>query len=318
MIASAHAFADVLTRMTGRRPLSATARELAVAGVPVFPCVPGGKRPLTPRGFHDATTELDQIDAWWQRHPEANIGVPTGAASGVVVVDVDVHAPVDGYRAFERAHRAGLVGAWQFLVTTPSGGMHAYYPATPGEAQRSWQAARAGIDFRGDGGYILVPPSAVSTNGAAVGYRVRQVTTGPCSMLDAVRLRDFLDPRPTPRRPLGPGVAQEQAASRLAAWVAARSQGERNRGLFWAACRLAENSVPASDALDVLSAAASDAGLGEREITATVRSAYRTAQPQDRIRDSSLSPAQRSSSLAADGWFARDPAVRSAPRVRRL
>ncbi len=283
-MASPDALSGVLTRLTGRWALPAAAYELARAEVPVFPCVPGGKRPLTAHGFHDATTEPDQIDAWWRQHPEANIGVPTGATSGVVVVDVDVHGPVDGYRAFERAHRAGLVEAWQFLVTTTSGGMHAYYPATPGEAQRSWQAARAGIDFRGDGGYILVPPSAVSTNGAGVGYRVRQVSTGPSSMLNAVRLRDFLDPRPTPRHAVGPGVAQEQDMSRLVAWVAARSDGERNRGLFWAACRLAENSIPASDALDVLTAAASDAGLDEREITATVRSAYRTAHPRARTR----------------------------------
>ncbi len=50
-------------------------------------------------------------------------------------------------------------------------------------------------------------------------------------------------------------------------------------GLFWAACRLAESDVSASDALDVLSAAASQAGLGEREIATTVRSAYRIAHP---------------------------------------
>lgn len=314
-MASAGALAGVLTRMSGPRPVSAAARELAVTGVPVFPCVPGGKRPLTEHGFHDATTEPDQIEAWWRRHPEANIAVPTGATSGVVVVDVDIHGPVDGYRAFERAHRAGLVEGWQFLVTTPSGGMHAYYPATPGEAQRSWQAARAGIDFRGDGGYILVPPSAVSTNGAGVGYRVRQVSTGPSSMLDTDRLRDFLDPRATPRHPVGRGVAPERDVSRLAAWVADRGEGERNRGLFWAACRLAENGVPASDALDVLSAAASDAGLGQREITATVRSAYRTACP--RVHAASA-PVQGTSPLAADGWFGKDTAVRSSPRVRRL
>lgn len=314
-MASADTLADVLTRMTGPRPLSAAARELAVTGVPVFPCLPGGKRPLTEHGFHDATTEPDQIDAWWQRYPEANISVPTGAASGVVVVDVDVHGPVDGYRAFGRAHRTGLVEGWRLLVTTPSGGMHAYYPATPGEVQRSWQAAGAGIDFRGDGGYILVPPSTASTNGGGVGYRVRQVNPGSSSMLDAGRLRDFLDPRPTPHQPSSLGVAREGAASRLAAWVAARDESERNRGLFWAACRLAENSVPASDALDVLSAAASDAGLGEREITATVRSAYRTACPRAHA---ASSPVQGTSPLAADGWFARDTAVRSAPRVRGL
>ena len=89
-----------------------------------------------------------------------------------------------------------------------------------------------------------------------------------------------------------------------------RGEGERNRGLFWAACRLAENGLPASDALDVLTAAASHAGLAEREIVTTVRSAYRTVHPAPArrgARDGS-SPVRGSSPLAADGWFNRDPA----------
>ena len=63
---------------------------------------------------------------------------------------------------------------------------------------------------------------------------------------------------------------------RLAAWVADRAEGERNRGVFWAACRLAENGLAPSEALDVLAAAGGQAGLSEREVTRTVRSAYRT------------------------------------------
>jgi len=315
VMATVGAIASVLTRVDGGSPLSVAALELSRAGVPVFPCIPGGKRPLTEHGFHDATTDPGQVEAWWRQHPDANIGVPTGPASGVVVVDVDVHGSIDGYRTFEHAHRAGLVSGWQFRVTTPSGGMHAYYPATPGKAQRSWQAPSAAIDFRGDGGYILVPPSAVSTGGTAADYQVRRINVSSVAPLDSDQLRDFLDPRPAPRRPTRQGGAREADVSRLASWVAARGEGERNRGLFWAACRLAENGLPASDALDVLSAAASNTGLGEREITATVRSAYRTAHPG--TRDSS-SPARGSSPLAPDGWFARDASRQSRSRVREL
>lgn len=313
-MASVDAVASVLTRATSSWPVSGVARDLAAAGVPVFPCLPGGKGPLTEHGFHDATTDLEQITAWWQKHPTANLAVPTGAASGVMVVDVDVHGPVDGYRPFERAHGAGLVSGWQLLVATPSGGMHAYYPAAPDRQQRSWQAARAGIDFRGDGGYILVPPSTVPTNGGSGGYRVRRMNPGASSVLDSDRLREFLDPRLTPHRGSGREVERSADVSRLTAWVAARSEGERNRGLFWAACRLAENHISASEALDVLSAAASEAGLGEREITATVRSAYRTVQP----RPQSTSRPQDGSSPATEGWFSRETTVRPSPPVRGL
>ncbi|SMX69692.1 Primase C terminal 1 (PriCT-1) [Brevibacterium sp. 239c] len=313
MMTSPDGLAGVLTRMTFRWPASAVARELAGAGVPVFPCQPGGKRPLTEHGFHDATRDPDQTEAWWRKHPTANIGVPTGTASGVVVVDVDVHGPVNGFAAFNRAHRAGLVGGWQFLVTTPSDGMHAYYPATPGVVQRSWQAARAGIDFRGDGGYIIVPPSRVVSNGTGAEYRVRQISTGPSTTVDSDALRDILDPRPAPRWPASPSVGQQADVSQLAEWVANRGEGERNRGLFWAACRLAENDLPAPEALEVLAAAASEAGLGEREITATVRSAYRTVQPRPQT-----SSRLQDGSSATGSWFSRDAAARSSPQVRGL
>lgn len=304
---SVDALAHVLTRGESRWALPAAALELAGAGVPVFPCAPGAKRPLTEHGFHDATAHPDRVSAWWRQHPAANIGVPTGAASGAVVVDIDVHGPADGFDAFDRAYRAGLVSGWQFLVTTPSGGMHAYFPATQGEVQRSWQAASAGIDFRGDGGYIVVPPSEVFIGHSAVGYRVHRVNTSATTTVDPQKLREFLDPRPRTRQAANLDPRRKPDVSRLAAWVAARDEGERNRGLFWAACRLAESDVPASDALDVLGAAASETGLGEREIVATVRSAYRTTRP----RDSSAKP-------APDSGIVASAAARSPSRTRGL
>lgn len=277
MMAGLASFTQVLidTREAG---LPVAASQLAAAGVPVFPCVPGAKRPLTEHGFHDATIDPSQVQRWWGRWPEANIGVPTGQASGLVVVDVDVHSEADGYRWFGRANRAGLTTGWDVLVSTPSGGTHAYYPVAPGtEQQRSWQAAIAGIDFRGDGGYIIVPPSVVQYEDSAVAYQLARIAGTPPRPVDASGLREFLDPRPSPAfRRTTRGPRREADVSRLASWVAARGEGERNRGLFWAACRLAENDIPAGDAVEVLSAAASQAGLGQREITATIRSAYRT------------------------------------------
>jgi hypothetical protein len=56
-------------------------------------------------------------------------------------------------------------------------------------------------------------------------------------------------------------------------------EGERNRGLFWAACRLVEQGLAPAEALDVLRSPAEAVGLSEREVATTVRSAYRTTQP---------------------------------------
>jgi hypothetical protein len=65
------------------------ALDYAHRGWPVFPCKPVNKAPLTAKGFTDATTDPDRIKAWWERQPEAMIGVPMGSRSGVLAIDPD-------------------------------------------------------------------------------------------------------------------------------------------------------------------------------------------------------------------------------------
>ncbi|GAB3063118.1 bifunctional DNA primase/polymerase [Sediminivirga luteola] len=216
-----------LIRVDRSPSLGLAARSLAAAGVPVFPCVVEGKRPLTRRGFLDASSDPEQVAAWWSRTPNANIGIPTGAPSGVVVVDVDVHGPHDGRAAFQRATDAGLVDGAGLLVRTPTGGAHVYFPATPGREQRSWQAATAGVDFRGDGGYIIAPPSRRIIDGSVCRYEVADIAAHSVGHVDAARLRDFLDPRPVAPLRASSGSMDEDA-ERLATWVAGRGEGERN------------------------------------------------------------------------------------------
>jgi hypothetical protein len=304
MVAPA-ALAAVFDRLDGL-PLPVAARELTRSGVPVFPCVPGEKTPLVPSGFRCATTDPRRVAGWWRWQPGANIGIPTGAASGLVVIDVDVHG-VDGYAAYARAARAGLIPAPLATVTTPTGGRHAYFPAVPARVQRSWAVGKAGVDCRGDGGYVIAPPSVLLLDGAHISYRVEQVAAGAGEPVDAVRLRDFLDP-PPPRRPVREGqpVAGREDADRLAAWLARQVKGDRNYKLFWAACRLAEGNVPVSDALDAL-VRAEQSDFGEREITRTVYSAYRSVGAGAARRERTAAPA----SPPAGGLARRDPGLRA-------
>lgn len=262
--------------------LPGAARQFAAAGVPVFPCVPGGKRPLTSHGFHEASRDLQRVGSWWRRWPAANIGVPTGRLSGLDVVDVDKKAAGSGFAGFERARRAGLVDGWVALVRTPSGGMHAYYPADPARPQPSWQAAAARVDFRGEGGYVIVPPSVIDvTDDLRACYALIGGSQSRVSPVDALALRNLLDPRPQPV-PWRSGAATSEDAERLAAWVAARGEGERNRGLFWAACRLAEAGVSPDVTHGVLGPAAEQAGLPPREVIEAIRSAYRATDARGR------------------------------------
>ncbi|EKA61483.1 MULTISPECIES: bifunctional DNA primase/polymerase [Micrococcales] len=294
------AFAAVFDRLDGL-PLPVAARELARAGVAVFPCVPGEKTPIVASGFRRATTDPHQVAQWWRWQPSANIGIPTGAVSGLVVIDVDVHG-VDGYAAYARAARAGLIPAPLATVTTPTGGRHAYFPAVPARVQRSWAVGKAGVDCRGDGGYVIAPPSTLRLEATSVSYRVEQVAAGAVAPVDAVRLRDFLDP-PPPRRPGREGgqASGRENADRLAAWLSRQIKGDRNYKLFWAACRLAEGNVPVSDALDAL-VRAEQPDFAEREITRTVYSAYRSVNAGAARRERSAS-----ASTPAGGFARRDP-----------
>ncbi|MET0828377.1 MAG: bifunctional DNA primase/polymerase, partial [Microbacterium sp.] len=218
-----------------------TTRDAAIvfaqAGIPIFPCATHGKRPLTQAGFLEATSDIVQIGAWWARWPVANIGLPTGSVSGIEVVDVDVTRTASGFAAFDSASAAGLLEGELARVRTPSRGMHVYFPATAARPQRCWQAASAHIDFRANGGYVVVPPSTLQTENGRVSYRISSVSTASSKPIDAIALRDFISPRP-PRRSHERGVVTSLEAGRLAHWVSRLREGERNRGLFWAACRL--------------------------------------------------------------------------------
>lgn len=273
----------IMRRVAQEQTLAEAALRYAHLGIPVFPCVPGGKQPLTPNGFKDATASDPTIARWWRRHPEANIGLPTGGPTGVVVVDVDVHATGSGYAAFERARSLGIAARWGWLVRTPSGGLHAYYPTNPRVEQRSWQAPRTHVDFRGDGGYVIAPPSRLDIDDRPITYAVIATAHQPARPVDAAALRAFLEP--PRRRPHPAGVPTSGARpDKLAEWVATRPEGARNGGLFWAACRLVETGHDSNKCLALLASAAQTAGLGEREIESTIASAYRIS--------ARLSPAQ--------------------------
>jgi hypothetical protein len=137
---------------------------------PVFPCVPRMKRPLTAHGFKDATTNEDQIREWWKQSPSANIAVPTGLVSGVIVMDADWDktAGLDGITTLLSLLRDNLLPRtpWQW---TPRGGIHLFFSAA-GRSIRSCPAAsyHKDIDLKAEGGYVLLAPSVLQSR---AGYR---------------------------------------------------------------------------------------------------------------------------------------------------
>ncbi len=139
----------------------AAALDLSRRGFAVFPLKPKSKIPLIPRrdggrGCLDATRDGAAIREWWSREPMANVGIATGAISGVLALDVDPHSGGDGsLAALERQH-----GDLPLTVEslTGGGGQHLLFRHVPGIGN-SAGAIGAGLDVRSDHGYIVAPPS---------------------------------------------------------------------------------------------------------------------------------------------------------------
>lgn len=151
-------------------PFGQAARELAALGAPVFPCSPGDKRPLTDRGFYDATTDLGEIAIWGDVHPDAMVGLPTGHATGVFVIDVDPAEDEGASAVLARLEDAmGERLPQAPTVRTPRRGLHLYF-AMPEETEiRNRANVIPGVDIRGEGGFVVFPPS-VRADGVAYAW----------------------------------------------------------------------------------------------------------------------------------------------------
>jgi hypothetical protein len=135
-------------------PLDAALQYASDRGWPVFPC--SRKRPLTEHGFHDASLDPLVIEGWWIRWPSALISIPTGRATRLVVLDVDIKDDrANGYDSLEELGLSILPDTP--LAHTPSGGLHVHFD--PGEREIRCSAGKLGpgLDVRGDGGSIIVP-----------------------------------------------------------------------------------------------------------------------------------------------------------------
>ena len=149
--------------------MKAWALGYARAGLPVFPvqtpvgqacscgnpsCRNIGKHPRTENGWKDATTDAEQIITWWTKWPTANIGMPTGKMSGLIVVDCDPRngGPTDRYDLRERYGDYGETAEAQ----TGGGGLHVFFKFDDAVGKPE---IGPGIDVQSDGVYVVMAPS---------------------------------------------------------------------------------------------------------------------------------------------------------------
>lgn len=226
----------MVTHLTPDAPRAEWALAYADAGLPVHPlhwtdaagrCAcddPGcgrnaGKHPLTPHGFHDATTDRRVIAGWWGRWPLANIGIPTGPAGGLYVVDVDSTTPAGAQLARELARDALLLTS-TMLIATPGkppdyvAGLHVWL-----WSEADQPTAGLGIgELKGRGGYVLAPPSTRAGRPYRVLARAQLIVADPLAWTrELLTAFDVRVPERAPGPALGDGWAAEWLRTALAA-----------------------------------------------------------------------------------------------------
>ena len=168
--------------------LLGAALKYAGNGLPVFPCNPATKAPLVKDGFKDASADADTVRAWWARWPDAMIGVPTGQSSRAWVLDVDDPATFEAACPFDlpptRRCETGK-------------GYHLYFEHDPQAPVRNAQRDRKGWPFtdlpgaevRGEGGYVIVPPSLHPSGRRYAWSSEAKAALPPPALLSLVRNR---------------------------------------------------------------------------------------------------------------------------------
>jgi hypothetical protein len=160
-----------------------TALLIAADGLDVFPCG-SDKRPLTDSGFHDASRDPEKIRLWFRNPGAKLIGVPTGAKTGIDVLDMD---PRHGSDEWRRANIHRLPETR--IHITMNGGEHWVLKHHDGVRNSAGKIA-VGVDVRGEGGYVIWPGSP--------GYKVvsdADIAAWPSCLLEQVL------PKPKPERP---------------------------------------------------------------------------------------------------------------------
>lgn len=264
------------TNTTGRpaATLAHAAATYVQAGWPVFPLQPGTKIPHKgTRGFKDATRDLARVNSWWSKHPDDNIGTPTGEV--IEVLDIDVRAEGDGFENLDRLVKAGLARGAIARAQTRNGGEQWIYPAAD-PAQPTTSLKGLYIDLKCAGGYVVLPPSKVPADegiDAPGAYSWLEFDTTTKGLpLDVEAIRDFLKPRVHPNKThTTPSSGSNGTVSGLLNRLSTETEGNRNNLLFWAAKKAASEGHD----LDDLAQTAIRIGLSPSEVAATIASAHR-------------------------------------------
>ena len=291
-----------MTTETGRTMLD-LALEYAASGWPVFPCRAAdeevfnprtgefeerkAKSPLTDTGLKAATRNERIIRRWWADHPDAMVGVPTGAASGVWVLDIDRRPDVDGSVELDRMEAEHGKLPDTVTVRTPSGGRHMMFKLPPGVEVRNRGALGPGQDVRGFGGYVVAAGS-VMADGRTYEWESRpdEPAEAPQWLLDLVVRKDRPSTMPVLAR--SPSTAYVDAAIDCElADLAATPKGNRNNKLNDAAFSIGTfvgaGALAESEARSMLQSVAQSWGRDWAQCVKTIENGLKAGMRNPRV-----------------------------------
>jgi hypothetical protein len=186
-------------------------------------CSSVGKHPRTHRGLKAATTDARKIRQWWTQWPQANIGILTGAGSGLVVLDVDDKGEKQGSHSLALRAADGHEVPTTFAVRTGNG-RHLYFKHPGIPVANSVQKLGAGLDVRGEDGYVVAAPSAHANGQTYEVESCQELADAPSWIVAAIAKKEKVK-----------GVMNEEEFRNNVPVVA---EGERNDTLYKLACSL--------------------------------------------------------------------------------
>jgi len=264
--------------------LGRAAVAYAEQGWAVFPLLDRDKRPRFAGAYKRASSDRAQVERWWRAFPQANIGLATGSASGLWVLDVDGTQGEDSY--------AELVACEEQLPDTrmvrTTKGWHLYWRLGGQFDPGRKIGARPGLDVIGGSGYLLAPPSVhPSASVYAWVNPSTDIAESPPWLLERLSAKSHPEPLKEKWIVQRSGAGYLEGVLRRAERdIISAAEGTRNKQLFrssvWALSVAEGIGGDTANALGRLMQAARFVGLGEIEIRRTLDSASAQARANPR------------------------------------
>ena len=252
-------------------PLHSVVDGRCTCGKPA--CKKRGKHPRTKHGVKDASSDPDTIVGWWATWPDANVGIATGKRSGIVALDVDKEGGGDASLAALEGRHGRLPETVE--SRTGGGGRHILFLSPSRPVPSSAGALGAGLDVRGDGGYIVAPPSVHKSGREYAWDPARTLGRAPIAPLPSWLLG--LLARPGADRRSGEGPSETRARFRWEDVLDGVRRGRRHMSIFLMTSSLRGQATPETVAQTLALHAAGNCTppLRADEALAIVRDVYR-------------------------------------------